>query len=354
MPDVFVVAEIGKNFIQTPADESVAEYLAKAKALVDAAVAAGVDAVKFQTHEVEDEQLPLSGIISPHFKDADRYAWVKRNTLATPLDDFWRPLKDYCESRGVIFFSTPMSRLAAEKLERLGVSRWKVGSGDALDFVLLDYLAGTGKPIIISTGMVSWVELDRVINYLRSKKVPLTILYCVSEYPCPLEKFNLATIEDLQAKYPEVSVGFSDHSLDNQTSLAAVKLGATMIEKHFSLSRDFWGSDHRASILSQEMKSLVETIRSRKYEKIDHRPFYGARGKELAGATNKFRPFFHRSLVAGADLPVGAILTRKLIYSLRPQAHLAGLASDKFEQILGRRLKRSLKKYEPIKEEDLA
>ncbi|MEK7208933.1 MAG: N-acetylneuraminate synthase family protein [Patescibacteria group bacterium] len=353
MSDVFIVAEIGKNFIQAPEEESVLEYLAKAKALVDAAVETGVDAVKFQTHEIEDEQLD-SAVISPHFPAAERYAWVKRNTRITPLEDFWRPLKAHCDSRGIIFFSTPMSRAAAQKLEPLNVPMWKVGSGDVLDYVLLDYLASTGKPIIISTGMISLSELDQTVSYLRSKQAPLSILYCVSEYPCPTEKFNLATIEYLKERYPEMTIGFSDHSLGDQAALAAVKLGAAIIEKHFSFAREFWGADHKVSMLPKEMKRLVFAIRNGEYQQVNHRPFYGEKARELDGAQNQFRPYFHRSLVAGADLPAGVILTRELIYSLRPQSYLGGLSADQFELALGRRLKRSLKKYETIKKENLA
>ncbi len=352
---VFIVAEIGKNFIQTPAEESVAEYLARAKALVDAAAAAGVDAVKFQTHELEDEQAPLADVVTPHFTETDRYSWVARNTRATPLAEFWQPLAAHCRSRGVTFFSTPMSRGAARKLNRLNVPFWKVGSGDILDFVLLDYLAATGKPIIFSTGMVSLAELDEVINYLRRRRAgKLSVLYCISEYPCPPAQFNLATIEELREKYPEVDIGFSDHSLGHEAALAAVKLGAKIIEKHFSLSREFWGSDHQVSMLPAEMATLVTAIRAGDYRLVDEKKFYGERERELEGANNRFRPYFHRALAAAADLPAGAALDRESIYSLRPLARLNGLPAHRFELVLGRRLKRPLKKYEVIQEENLA
>ena len=123
---VFFIAEIGKNFIQTEEDRPVEEYLENAKKLVDAAVESGADAVKFQTHEVEDEQLNID-IVSPHFKGSDRYSWVTRNTKATPFEEFWKPLKTYCDNKGIIFFSTAMSRKAAEKLDKVGVPFWKVG-----------------------------------------------------------------------------------------------------------------------------------------------------------------------------------------------------------------------------------
>jgi len=167
--DVFIIAEIGKNFIQTEEEKSIEEYLQNAKDLVDAAIETGVDAVKFQTHEVEDEQLNIK-IVSPHFKGSDRYRWVTRNTNATPLEEFWKPLKSYCDEKGIIFFSTPMSRKAAQKLEKVGVPFWKIGSGDVQDYVMLDFLIETRKPIMIANGMVSFAELDEVINYIRSKE----------------------------------------------------------------------------------------------------------------------------------------------------------------------------------------
>src|SRR3989344_5979465 len=144
---VFVIAELGKNFIQTEEEKSVVEYLENAKKLVKAAHEAGASAVKFQTHNAEDEQLNIK-IVAPHFK-GERYAWVTRNQNATPINEFWKPLKAYCDKLGIIFFSTPMSRGAAVKLNELGVELWKVGSGDILDFVALDFMASTKKPIII-------------------------------------------------------------------------------------------------------------------------------------------------------------------------------------------------------------
>ena len=146
--EVFFIAEIGKNFIETEEERPVADYLENAKKLVRAAKDAGADAVKFQTHEVEDEQLNIN-ITSPHFKGADRYSWITRNMEATPLETFWKPLKKYCDEVGILFFSTPMSRKAAIKLEEVGVPLWKVGSGDVHDYVTLDFMFSTKKPIIM-------------------------------------------------------------------------------------------------------------------------------------------------------------------------------------------------------------
>lgn len=349
---VFVIAEIGKNFIQTKESQSTETYLKNAKELIDSAVWAGAHAVKFQTHEVEDEQMNIP-IMSPHFKGSDRYSWVKRNTEEAPIE-FFKQLKNYAEKKGIIFFSTPMSRLAAKKLEKIKVPIWKVGSGDVQDYVLLDYLTKTKKPIIISTGMVSHSELDGVVEYVTNSKSPLTILYCVSEYPCPSEFFNLSTISYFKEKYPNAIIGFSDHSVgDNTIPLAAVSMGAQVIEKHFSLSRDFWGSDHKASITPQEMKALIQSIRKKDYERINTKQFQGKKTKELNGAKNKFRPYFNKSLVAGMNIKAGTKITSNMVYAMRPRMYIKGFYSNLFHDIVGKKVRKDIKKFDPISEDNL-
>ncbi|MDP7367416.1 MAG: N-acetylneuraminate synthase family protein [Candidatus Pacebacteria bacterium] len=344
---VFVIAEIGKNFIQSEDERSVEEYLQNAKDLVDAAVDAGADAVKFQTHEIEDEQLNID-VTSPHFKGSDRYSWITRNMNATPLESFWEPLKEYCDEKGIIFFSTPMSRKAAQKLEKINTPIWKVGSGDVQDYVTLDYMISTGKPIIISNGMVSLSELDEVINHVRSKGSPLSVLYCISQYPAPAEYFNLSTVEYLKEKYPDIAIGFSDHSLGYDISLAAIKLGANIIEKHFSLSRDLWGADHKVSMTPAEMKTMVKAIRSKEYKNIDETSYYGDKEKELEGANNKFRPYFNKSLMAGCDIEEGTVITKEMVFAMRPKMYAKGLPSEKYEEVIGKKTKKTIKKYDPI------
>ena len=174
--ETFVIAEIGKNFIQTESERPVAEYLENAKVLVRAAKNAGADAVKFQTHNVEDEQLEIS-VVSPHFKGADRYSWVTRNTNATPLKTFWRPLKAYCDQIGIIFHSTPMSRGAAQILQQLDVPFWKVASSDILDFPMLDFMVHTGKTIIIPTGMSTLEDVDRSLDFLNRKNAKYVLMH---------------------------------------------------------------------------------------------------------------------------------------------------------------------------------
>lgn len=352
---VFVVAEIGKNFIQTEEEKPVAEYLENAKALVKAAHEAGADAVKFQTHNVEDEQLNIN-VVSPHFKGADRYSWVTRNTNATPLNEFWRPLKQYCDDLGIIFHSTPMSRGAAQKLNQLGVELWKVGSGDILDFVTLDYLASTKKPIIMSCGMSTLEETDQAINFLKQRNADVILLHCVSKYPCPPEELNLGTIGFLQERY-NIPVGFSDHSIGVDSALAASALGAKVIEKHFSFSRDLWGADHKVSMTPEELQELVSGIRefeknpakrSEYLEKDIVKAGMGRSDKVLQDDEAVFRPYFRKALMAGQDIPAGAVISADMLYAMRPQMYAQGLPTEEYENVLGKRTVRVVKKYEPI------
>ena len=351
--NVFVVAELGKNFIQSSEDQSIEKYLTNAMELVDAAVEANVDAVKFQTHVLEDEVLNID-FKSPHFDGSDRFSWVKRNEDATPLHDFLVPLRNYCEEKGVLFFSTPMSKKAAQKLEKIDVPLWKVGSGDIQDLVLADFIISTRKPVIISTGMVSLKELDFVVAYYRRHNIPVIVLYCVSKYPCSEEDFNLGTIEYLREKYPEIIIGFSDHSIDGyEVDLAAIKLGARVIEKHFTLSRNLWGSDHKASVTPVEMKSMIESIRQSEYKNVDESRFYGKKEKELEGANNIHRPFFKKSLVASTSIPKGTKLTKDQIWAMRPMIYMNGVPSQDLPNVLGKRTRKELRKYDAISEDAL-
>ena len=354
---VFIVAEIGKNFIQTEEEKPVEEYLANAKELVRLAKESGADAVKFQTHNVEDEQLNIN-VVAPHFKGADRYSWVTRNTNATPTDSFWKPLKAYCDELGIIFHSTPMSRGAAHKLWDLGVELWKVGSGDLLDFVTLDFMAGTKKPIIISSGMSTLEEIDKAVAFLKRRSARFALLHCVSRYPCPPEDLNLSTMDFLQKRY-NVPVGFSDHSIGVDSALAAVALGATVVEKHFSTSRDLWGSDHKVSMTPGEMKALVKgarelaknpALREEYLNKEIVKKGMGRGEKVLQEDEAKFRPLFRKSLMAGRDIPAGTVLTSEMVYAMRPQIYAGGLASENYELVLGKKTSTDLKKFDPIAE----
>lgn len=351
---VFVVAELGKNFIQTEEERPVAEYLKNAKELVREAKAAGADAVKFQTHNVEDEQL-ATHVVAPHFS-WDRHYWVTRNTKATPLDAFWIPLKRFCDAEGITFFSTPMSRGAAEILSTVGVDLWKAGSCDLTDFVMLDYMRRSGKPIIISAGMSTLEEVDAAVRFLKEKNDRVALLHCVSKYPCPPEDLHLNTIGFFKERY-RIPVGFSDHSIGIDSAFGAVALGATIIEKHFSRARDLWGADHKVSMIPEEFAALTGGIRVLA-DKPEQRAAYlahptvkagmGKAAKIMDPGEEKFRSVFRKCLMAGREIPAGTVITAEHLYAMRPFVHAGGIPSERYEEILGKKAARTLKKFDPI------
>lgn len=339
---VFIIAELGKNFIQTEDERSVEEYLDNAKELIRLAKESGADAVKFQTHVLEDEFLDVD-VVSPHFVGSDRKRWIRRNEEATPIE-FWQELKKYADELGIIFFSTPMSRKAAEKINEVGVDLWKVGSGDILDFVTLDYLANTGKPIIFSGGMSTLEEIDTTVNFLKKRKADMALLHCVSKYPCPPEDLNLNTIKYFKERY-DMPIGFSDHSIGHDSAVAATNIGATIIEKHFSLNRDLWGADHKVSMTPAEFRVMVDRIRSK--EQVDLAE-YGEETKVLQVDESVFRPIFRKSLMAGRDIPAGTEITTEMLFGMRPQKYAGGLPTEEHDNVVGKKLKKDIRKYDPI------
>lgn len=331
---VFCIAEIGKNFIDVEIEESESVLLRKAIRLVEAAKDAGADAVKFQTHSVADEVLPLE-FSSPHFAEVNRYKWVKRNEESTSLDGFWRPLKNACESIGIEFFSTPMSKGAAIKLQELGVDFWKVGSADVSDYVLLDFLASTSKPVIVSSGMVSLAELKNHMDAYAVFGIRPAILYCVSKYPCSPNDFNMATINRLRETYPEHVIGFSDHSVENHFPvLCAVKLGARIIEKHFTFDRGAWGSDHKASLMPSEYAAMVVAIRNAEQNIDVPNDLLGSIDRELEGATNKYRKYFEKGLVLASSIRSGERFKASHFNAMRPLMYIP-IPASKLLDVVG-------------------
>lgn len=343
-----VIAEIGKNFVTTerPAKES--WLLECAKKFIITAKECGADTAKFQVHNYEDEVHPEAKITSPHF-DQDRYEWVKRNTYS---EEFWFSLKEYCREVGINFLATPMSRGAAELLDEVGVDRWKIGSGDILDFVMLDYIRDSGKPVILSSGMSSFEELKLAYDYLREKTLEVSILHCVSSYPCQIEDLNLNTIPFLKKQFPKVKIGFSDHSLGIDGAVGAWILGAEIIEKHFTLDRDFFGPDHKVSMLPNEMKILTNILHSKDATleiDIDEELFKEALGVEtkyLQKGEEAYRPIFRKGLFAGRNISKDEMFEPDMIYALRPKGD--ALPSEKYPELLDKFAERSYRQYEPL------
>jgi N,N'-diacetyllegionaminate synthase len=328
-PRVFVIAEIGNNH-----DGSVRQ----AERLIEAAAEAGADAVKFQTHITEAEMLP-STPTPPHF-DEPRWDFTKRMELSK--DDHLR-LKAFSEERGLVFFSSPFSVEAVELLEEVGVPAYKVASGELTNPPLLDAVAATGKPVLLSSGMSGLDDVERAAATLRSHGSELLVMQCTSNYPCPPELVNLRAMpvmgERLGAPY-----GLSDHTAGVWTSIAAAALGAAAVEKHFTLSKRLYGPDHHSSLTPEELAQLVEGVRTVEAA-------MGTGLKERDPSLDPARATFEKSIVAKIPIPEGATLAAEMLTTKRPGN---GISALRLAEVLGRKTTRPVEQNAQLQEADIA
>ena len=295
--------------------------------LIDAAADAGADTVKFQTHIAEAESLPNAP--SPaYFSDEPRMAYFKRTGFSTPQ---WKALAKHAEERGVTFLSSPFSIEAVDLLEEVGTPAYKVPSGEVTNLPLLERLAATRKPVLLSSGVSDWGELDRAVALLRDA-VPLTVLQCSSAYPCAPENVGLNVIGEMRERY-DVPVGFSDHTLGFAAPFAAAALGATVIEKHFTFSRLMYGSDAKNSMEPPDFRILCAGLReiwSMKANPVNKND--NARYADM-------KRIFQKSIVTAMELPAGSVLTREMLAFKKPGD---GIPAADYESLIGRRLRQAL------------
>lgn len=241
-----VIAEIGINHEGS---------MKKAKRMVDDAVKAGAEIVKFQSHVIEDEMVEsVAKKIVPGHTTENIWDIMKRCAFSEKQE---LELKDYVEKKGLIYFCTPFSRAAADRLHRLKVAAYKIGSGECNNYPLLEHIASFKKPVILSTGMNNLSSITPAVKIFKKYKTPIAILHCTSMYPTPYEKVRLGAIADLKKAFPNTVVGSSDHSLGIWTSIGAIPLGASIIEKHFTSDKSWPGPDIAISIDPQELHDLI-------------------------------------------------------------------------------------------------
>ena len=313
--------------------------LGNAGRLIEAAADCGADAVKFQTHIPEAETLPDAPSPS-YFNGEPRYQYFQRTGFSV---NQWRHLKKTCQAQGVEFMSSPFSLEAVELLEDLGVARYKVPSGEVTNLPLIQLLAQTGKPILLSSGMSSWQELDRAVEAVTNRHQRLAILQCTSAYPCPYERVGLNVMLEMKERY-QLPVGLSDHTLTTHAALAAVALGASVIEKHFTFSRLMYGSDAPHSLEPAEFGAMVagiraiETMLAHPVDKADLAPF--AQMKDI----------FQKSLVSTAPIAAGQVITPQVLGIKKPGT---GLDPSRWDQVVGRRAARAIPAGRVLQEEDV-
>ena len=327
----FIIAELSGNHDQS---------FELAKSMISAAAEAGVDAIKLQTYTPDTMTLDVRhGEFMVSESDS---LWHGSNLYdlyakaATPWE-WHKPLFDYAESLGLVAFSSPFDLSAVAFLESLDVPLYKIASFEMTDIPLIQAVAKTGKPIIMSTGMASFEEIEEAIAAIREiGDNPLTLLKCTSTYPAKIDDSNLLTMADL-AKRTGCLVGLSDHTQGIGAAVAATALGATVIEKHFVLDRSAGGVDAAFSMEPSEMKALVETCQSAKAALGC--VTYG--GSEAEQKAKKYR----RSIYITQDLPAGTVLSDQHLKIIRPSL---GLAPKHWSEVMGRTLASDVLKGQPL------
>lgn len=316
--------------------------LGSAHAFIDAIADAGADAVKFQTHIAAEEstpQEPWRVKFSP--QDASRYEYWERMEFT---EDQWLGLKKHADEAGLLFLSTPFSMKAAELLSRIGMRVWKVASGEVGNAPLLEFVSSFGDPVILSSGMSPWEELDTAVETVRRNGNPLAVLQCTSAYPCPPDQVGLNLLGEMKDRY-NLPVGLSDHSGKIYAGLAAVTLGAEVLEVHVAFSREMFGPDVPASLTTGELRQLVEgsrQIESMTASRIDK--------DEKAGELEDLRKLFTKSVVAGTDLSHGTVLEAAHLALKKPGN---GLSASDLGDLVGKRLNRNIRKDEMILMDDV-
>jgi N,N'-diacetyllegionaminate synthase len=316
--------------------------LGMAHALIDAIAVAGADAVKFQTHIAAAESTPDEPWrVKFSQQDATRYDYWKRMEFT---EEQWRGLKKHADDRGLVFLSSPFSVEAVELLTRVGTTAWKIASGEVSNLPLFDRILVTQLPIILSTGMSSLEEIDSAVAQVKAHASPLAVLQCTSFYPCPPEKVGLNLIPFFRERY-QCAVGLSDHSGTIYPGLAAAAIGAEVLEVHVTLSRDMFGPDVPVSLTPAELRQLVDGIRF-----IENMIAHPVDKDVLATETAPMRRLFTKSVVARVDLPAGIVLREEHLTVKKPGT---GIPSSRQQELIGARLKKSVKADELLHEEDL-
>ena len=324
---VYVVAEAGMNHDGD---------LARAVALAEAAARAGADAVKFQLHDAAAETT-RDAPPPPYFQNEPRWDYFERTAFT---DEQWAELKHACEERGIEFLCSAFSLEALERLERLGVSRHKIGSGEVTNLALVRAAGKTGKQVLLSSGMSSWAELDAAVAAAGANVV---VLQCTSAYPTPPERVGLNVLAELRERYGK-RVGFSDHTRGTAASLAAVTLGAEVVEKHFTLSRGDYGPDAAMGLEPDELRGFVreirelETMLASPVDKDDVEPFA------------EMKRVFEKSVVAAEPIPAGTTLEARMLAAKKPGT---GIPTARLPELVGRRARKDIAADTLLTEADL-
>jgi len=308
---------------------------------IDAVAKTGIVAIKFQTHIAEAESSIHEPFRVKFSDDKTRFDYWKRMEFTI---EQWKELKQHCEEVGLEFMSSPFSNAAVDLLEEVGVKRYKVGSGEVNNLVLLEKIAQTKKPVIISSGMSSFEELDATVNFLKERKVNYSILQCTTSYPTKPTQFGLNVIQELKNRY-DVIIGFSDHSSTIETCIAAVTLGAEILEFHVVFDKNSFGPDAKSSLTMEETTQLIDAVKN--IEIALQNPI----NKNDNSQFSELKQIFEKSLAINKDLPKGHKLTFSDLETKKPKGF--GILAREYEKVIGKSLKTEMKQWDFLNYEDL-
>ena len=326
-----VIAEIGINHEGT---------LQVAKAMVDSAHRSGVEVVKHQTHIVEDEMSGAAKKVIPGNADVSIYEIMERCSL-NESDEL--ELKNYVESKGMIFISTPFSRAAANRLRQFDVPAYKIGSGECNNYPLLEHIASFGKPVILSTGMNNVESIRKAVAIFDKHKIPVALLHTTNLYPTPIHLVRFGAMMEMHQAFPTKVFGLSDHTLNNNACLGAVALGASILERHFTDKMQRTGPDIVCSMDEQATKELI----------VSSNEIWQMRGgiKEPAQEEQVTIDFAFATICTIAQIPKGEVFTKENIWVKRPGT--GEILAEHFESVLGKVAKKDLDNDEQIRWEDI-
>lgn len=312
--DPLVIAEIGINHNGN---------LETAKEMVDAAYKAGCEIIKHQTHIVSDEMSHEAKKVIPGNADISIYE-IMENASLSEVEEI--ELKEYVESKNMIFLSTPFSRAAADRLEKMGVKAYKIGSGECNNYPLIEHIAKFGKPMIISTGMNDIESVRKTVEIVEKYNIPYILMHTTNLYPTPSHLVRLGALEELKNNFPNAIVGLSDHTLNNNACLSATALGACVLERHFTDTKDRIGPD---IICSADEKELEELIKG---TKEIHQMLGG--NKTPLSEEQVTIDFAFATIVTIKPIKKGDKFTKENIWVKRPGK--IGIKAEKYDELLGR------------------
>jgi len=329
----FIIAEVGLAH-----DGS----LGMAHSYIDAVAKTGADAIKFQTHiasaESSDKELFRVKVFP---QDSTRYNYWERTSFS---ENEWRGLKKHADEENLVFLSSPFSIEAVKLLRRIGISAWKIASGETNNLLILNEIAKGKEPVFLSSGMSYIKELNTSLKILEKSSTPTLLMQCTNHYPCPPEYLGLNMIQEYEELF-NIPVGFSDHSGEVASGVAAVSLGAKALEVHITWHKDSFGPDVKASLTIEELYQLVHGVRI--VEKALNNPIDK---DSLTDDMSEMRELFTKGLYANWDIDKGDIIDKNKIVTKKP---CIGIPVSQYDNVIGKVAKKHIKKDESITWEDL-